>query len=98
MLKMAMYGNQGVNFLIRVLINLGLDSYRETYFKLHIIENGVSLAYIDAIGRYKRGEVCNIQIIKNFNISINATNVVGTISLNGVTNVDNLVWTIELLN
>lgn len=98
MLKVAMYGNQGVSFFIKALINLGLDSYRETYFKLYITEKGVSLAYIDAIGRFKRDEVCNVQTIKNSNISINATNVFGTISLSGVTNVDNLVWTVELLN
>lgn len=93
-----MYGNQSSNFLINALINFGLNTYRETYFKLYIVENGVSLAYIDAIGRYKRGEVCNVQTIKNFNISISATNVLGTIGLSGVTNIDNLVWTLELLN
>ena len=93
-----MYGKQYNNFLINALINFGLNTYRETYFKLYVVENGVSLAYIDAIGHYKRGEVCNVQTIKDFGISINATNVLGTIGVSGVTNGDNLVWTMELLN
>lgn len=91
-------GNNGANLCINALIAFGLDTYRETYFKLHVVEEGVSLAYIDAIGRFKRGSVCNFQTIKNFTISIYATNALGTISLSGVTNINNLVWTMELLN